>query len=229
MSGSRFGKLTARKFVLFDFDGVIADSYAVGFETAKKICVHFTEEDFHSVFEGNAWERHGALMSRVHGPECQHDIDWFSVFTPAFEEHAKLFSGMREVIEKLSHSYVLIVVSSTLTSPIQGFLEKHHIGRYFSEVMGADVHTSKHEKIKMVFEKYGTLASECVFITDTLGDMREAKLSEVGAIGVSWGFHTEETLIKGEPFRIVETPQEIPPAIADYFAHSAAESNIEAP
>src|SRR3989344_190270 len=221
--------MQGRKFVLFDFDGVIADSYAVGFETAKKICIHFTEKDFHSVFEGNAWERHEALMARKHGPECNHELDWFSIFTPAFEEHAKLFAGMREVIEKLSHTYVLIIVSSTLTSPIQGFLEKDHIGRYFSEVMGADVHTSKHEKIKMILEKYGTSAPECIFITDTLGDMREAEEAGMRAIGVSWGFHTKETLMKGQPFRIVETPQEISPAITDYFAHSSGERNIEVP
>ncbi|MBI2611050.1 HAD family hydrolase [Candidatus Kaiserbacteria bacterium] len=206
-----------RHFVLFDFDGVIADSYSVGFETAQKLCPYFTENDFHSVFEGNAWERYEALMSRVHGPECCHDLDWFSIFTPAFEERAQLFPGMREVIEKLSHGYVLIIISSTITSPIQGFLEKHHIGRYFSEVMGADVHTGKREKVHMVFEKYGTAASECVFITDTLGDMREAKAAGVGAIGVSWGFHSRETLEKGEPFCVVEKLDEIPSAVSRYF------------
>ncbi len=210
--------MKGRKYVLFDFDGVIADSYAVGFETAKKLCPYFTEKDFHSVFEGNAWERHAALMSREHGPECNHDLDWFSIFTPAFEEKATLFEGIREVIGKLSHEYILIIVSSTLTSPIQGFLEKHHIGRYFSEVMGADVHTSKHEKIHMVFEKYKTRATECIFITDTLGDMREARAAGVGAIGISWGFHSRETLEKGEPFRIVDNPAGIVSAVFDYFA-----------
>lgn len=213
-------KMQRRKFVLFDFDGVIADSYSVGFETAKKLCPYFTEKDFHSVFEGNAWERHKALMSRVHGPECRHDLDWFEIFTPAFEEHAKLFPGIREVVEKLSHEYILVIISSTLTSPIQGFLEKHHIGRYFSEVMGADVHISKREKISMLFEKYQTSASECVFVTDTLGDMDEARAAGVDAIGVSWGFHPCETLAKGEPFRIVDNPTGVVSAVSDYFVAS---------
>ncbi|OGG57518.1 hypothetical protein A2853_04070 [Candidatus Kaiserbacteria bacterium RIFCSPHIGHO2_01_FULL_55_17] len=229
MKGRRFDRLTARKFVLFDFDGVIADSYVVAWETARTLCKRVTEKEYKEAFEGNVHEKHDAMMGRDHGPECRHDLDWFSIFTPAFEESARLFEGMRGVIEKLSHSYVLIIVSSTLTSPIQGFLEKHHIGRYFSEVMGADVHTSKHEKIKMILEKYGTSAPECIFITDTLGDMREAEEAGMRAIGVSWGFHTKETLMKGQPFRIVETPQEISPAITDYFAHSSGERNIEVP
>lgn len=207
-----------KKFVLFDFDGVIADSYAVAWTTARKLCTRITDTEYRGLFEGNVYERHDILLSENHGPECNHDLDWFSIFTPAFEEKAALFSGMRDVIERLSHTYVLIIVSSTLTSPIQGFLEKHHVGRYFSEVMGADVHTGKREKIHMIFEKYGTTAPECIFITDTLGDMREAKLAGVGAIGVAWGFHSRATLAKGEPFRIVEKPSEISEAISAYFA-----------
>jgi len=210
--------MLGRKFVLFDFDGVIADSYSVAWDTARTMCAHMTDEKYRAMFEGNVHERHGAIMSEDHGPECHHDLDWFGIFTPAFEEKARLFDGMREVVESLSHAYILIIVSSTITSPIQGFLEKHHIGRYFSEVMGADVHTSKHEKIKMIFEKYQTSAPECVFITDTLGDMVEAKKERVGAIAVPWGFHPRKTLEKGEPFRIVDTPADIPPAIVEYFA-----------
>ena len=213
-----------RKFVLFDFDGVIADSYGVALCTARTLCEHITDTEYRRLFEGNVHQKHDVYLSENHGPGCHHDLDWFSIFTPAFEERAQLFSGMREVVESLSHSYVLIIISSTITSPIQGFLEKHHIGRYFSEVMGADVHTSKHEKIKMVFEKYGVTAPECVFITDTLGDMHEAKAAGVGAIGVSWGFHSHETLVKGEPFRIVEKPEDISPAVSDYFARGVSPS-----
>lgn len=215
-----------RKFVLFDFDGVIADSYSIAWQTAQTMCKRVTEEEYKAAFEGNVHERHDAMMSDSHGPECRHDLDWFSIFTPLFEEKVRLFPGMGEVIEELSHSRILIIVSSTISSPIQGFLEKNHIGRYFSEVMGADVHTSKHEKIKMIFEKYKTSASECVFVTDTLGDMREAKKENVGAVAVSWGFHDRDTLAKGEPFKIVAHPEEIASAIGDFFTKEMIGSRV---
>jgi phosphoglycolate phosphatase len=125
---------------------------------------------------------------------------------------------MKEVIEKLSHEYVLIIVSSTITSPIQGFLEKHHIGRYFSEVMGADVHTSKHEKIQMVFKKYSASPGDCVFVTDTLGDMREAAKASVSSIGVPWGFHAPTAFEEAKPYAIVERPEEIPVRVSEYFS-----------
>lgn len=206
-----------RRFALFDFDGVIADSYAIALETGKRMCPRMTEEAYRTAFEGNVHDNHTVLMAEEHGPGCNHELDWFDLFVPAFEERATLFGGMREVIEQLSHAYVLIVVSSTITSPIQGFLEKHHIGRYFSEVMGADVHTSKHEKIQMIFNKYDAQARECVFITDTLGDMREAKKADVGSIGVTWGFHPRTTLEKGAPYAILDAPEDVPATIGEYF------------
>ena len=73
------------------------------------------------------------------------------------------------------------------------------------------------EKIKMVFAEHGTDASRCVFITDTLGDIREAEKMGVGALAVTWGFHEPERLAKGSPFRLVDTPELLPEAIADYF------------
>jgi phosphoglycolate phosphatase len=177
------------------------------------------------MFEGNVYEAHDEMIASGERKRAS-DAEWFDIYVPKFEQEAKLFGGMGEAIEKLSHAYVLIIVSSTITSPIQGFLEKHHIGRYFSEVMGADVHTNKYEKIKMVLKNYGTEASQCVFVTDTLGDMREAKRAKVGTIAVSWGFHSVETLLKGGPFRIVERPEEIAPAIEHYFAEQGIASNI---
>ena len=205
-----------KTFVLFDFDGVIADSWHIAFETARTVFPSIDEANYRRMFEGNIYEAHDEAVANGER-ERTTDAEWFDIYVPKFEDQATLFPGIKEVVEELSHGHELIVVSSTITSPIQGFLEKHRIGRYFSEVMGADVHTSKHEKIRMVFEKYNTNAAECVFVTDTLGDMHEARKEGVGAIAVSWGFHSRETLAKGQPFRIVETPYEILSAISDYF------------
>lgn len=212
---------TQRKLVLFDFDGVIADSFAVAFSVAQRLCARFSEVSYRETFAHNVHDWHEKeITNTVHGPECNHDMDWFSEYVPLFEEKVRLFAGIAPIVEQLSKEYTLIVISSTITSPIQGFLEKNHLGRYFSDVMGADLHTKKTEKIKMVFEKYDTSADRCVFVTDSLGDLNEASEMSVGSIGTTWGWHSRETLLRGNPFRIVDTPAEITPAISDYFART---------
>ena len=203
-----------KNFVLFDFDGVIADSFSLAFDVARTFNPELDEAAYKRLFEGNVYES----IKRLNGGRPVNSEEYFALFEPRFLKETRLVEGMPRVISDLSKSYVLSIISSTLSAPIQQFLELYNIAGHFSDVLGMDVHTSKVEKIRMVFAKYVTDADSCVFITDTLGDMHEAKEHGMGAIAVSWGFHSHETLEKGIPFRIVDRPDELPDAIADYFA-----------
>ncbi len=211
--------MSVRKFILFDFDGVIADSFAQALAVNRMRCAHLTEEEYREKFSGNIneWNRNRANTRTPHTPECRLDIDFFTEYLPKFKKEVGMFSGMREVIEDFARNYTLIVISSTLSAPIAEFAESQGIGRCFTEIMGNDVHESKVHKIDMVFSKYGVGARDCVFITDTLGDMKEAAHHNVGSIGVAWGFQAEETLLEGKPFRVVKRPDGLPRAVLEYF------------
>ena len=203
------------KFILFDFDGVIADSFNIAFETAQTRCPSISEVDYRKKFEGNINEiKHSETF---HDNECNHDLDWFEIYTPKIKSGCTLFSGMKEVILNLEKEYMLIIISSTITSPIEEFLSFHNMREHFDLVMGNDVHKSKVEKIKIVFEKYNVDGSDCLFITDTLGDIEEAKEMGVPAIGVTWGFCRPEILKRGNPLQLVHTPAELEAAITDYL------------
>lgn len=210
-----------QRFVLFDFDGVIADSFAAASALALRQCKHQTVETYRSAFEGNiydSFDKDAPGGGRPeHGPECNHDLDWWAEYQKLLTNvHA--FDGIDEVIRELAASYRLAIVSSARVSLIEPMLEALHIRDLFVEILDADVHTRKTKKIEMLFEKYEIGARECIFVTDTLGDIREAAHHSVGAIACTWGFHPRETLERGVPFRIVDTPREIPDAVSEYFA-----------
>jgi phosphoglycolate phosphatase len=204
------------KFVLFDFDGVIADSFHAAYTVVQMMCPHVIEAHYRERFEGNIhdWEE----PSERHTAECRTDIDFNEVYIPKVTTEVQIFPGMREVIVELAQHHTLAIVSSTLSAPVAEFLSSHGLSRHFVWIMGHDIHKSKVEKMNMLFEKYSIHAEECVFITDTLGDMREAEKAGVGAIGVTWGFHARKTLERGMPFRLIDTPQELSTAVSDYFA-----------
>jgi len=202
-------------YILFDFDGVIADSFSHAYAVNKMIYPGLTDEEYKKRFEGNIndWKKTGS----EHKSESRHDVDFYTEYLPRLRSQVKIFPGMEKAIEDLSRQYSLIVVSSELTAPIQELLEKYKLAHFFTEIMGNDVHTSKIEKIRMVFFKYDTGSKGCIFVTDTLGDIREATHMGVSTIGVSWGFHNHETLMKGKPFRVVDSPKELSDSISEYF------------
>ena len=207
------------RFIFFDFDGVIADSFAVALDVHKIICPDMTEDDYRKMFEGNVNDWESAVS---HNENCRHDIDWFATYVPRMTNEVRPIEGIGSVIAELAKLYQLIIISSTITSPIHEFMQKFDLAHHFVEIMGNDVHASKVEKIKMVFAKYGTSPERCVFITDTLGDMKEATQAGVGSIVVSWGFNKLGILAKGDPFRIVHQPHEIPSTVSEYFGRGGS-------
>lgn len=207
-----------KKIVLFDFDGVIVDTFESSFQIALAENPTWTREQEKKLFEGNIYEEIGKLKESGAG-FVEDEKEFFKQYT------AKLFDippvkGMADVIEALAKIYQLVVVSSTISSPIQGYLDMHNLDRHFGWVMGRDIHASKVEKIKMVFKEYKVKPEDCVFITDTLGDMKEANKCNVGVIGITWGFHEQERLEKGEVFKIIDRVEQIVPTVQEFFARS---------
>ena len=201
-----------KKFVLFDFDGVIVDSFQAAMEVNGLIYSDFTEDDYRKQFEGNVNDE-----SARWGDRRKSNLDFFTEYAPKLPKQ-KIFHGMIDVIVSLGKKYNLIIISSTTSNLIKNYLEIHKLDHNFTEIWGNDIHKSKTEKIKMVFEKYETDAQNCIFITDTLGDIKEAKEAGVKSIAVSWGFNGRELLEKGNPLVIVDQPEEIEKAAKSHFA-----------
>jgi len=117
--------------------------------------------------------------------------------------------GMSEVLRTLNVDYRSAIISSSINNPIKKYLNKFQLDGIFEEIYGAEFSLSKEVKIKVALEKFQITGDEAVFITDTLGDMREAAKVGVKSIGVTWGFQKESNLKKGNPVAIVNTPEEL--------------------
>jgi phosphoglycolate phosphatase len=76
-------------------------------------------------------------------------------------------------------------------------------------VLGVETHKSKEVKFGIIFEETGLLKDECVFVTDTLGDILEANKVGVRTIAVTFGYHDEKRLAKGNPSVLVSDFKEI--------------------
>ncbi len=201
------------KTIFFDFDGVIVDSFKTAFEVSRTIrpWIDFTEDDYLKCFEGNVYEEFSKIDK-----EQKVDDQFFKIYIPKLFQ-LPVIKGIPEVLATLSKTYRLIIISSTISSPIREWLDGYGLAKYFSEIMGGDIHKIKLEKIKMIFGKYRINSDGCVFITDTLGDLREAKKAGLNCLAVTYGFHGKDTLQKGRPAGFIKTPRDIPIEIEKYW------------
>ena len=200
--------------MLFDFDGVLVDSFAATFRTYKEFYPKISEEEFGDFFLGNIYD---TMRKYEQKNSVSLDVEKFRKKYSSRLLHQLPVLKMKDLIRKITPRFLLIIISSTTSRAIKKYLEKHGMDHYFAKIYGGDVHKSKTAKIQMVFKTYRAKPDKCVFITDTLGDIREAKKCQVKAIAVAWGFHDKKVLLRGDPHAVVERPEDLPDAIHSFF------------
>lgn len=198
-----------KKLVMFDFDGVLVNTIEISYQIHKIKNKDLTWERFQSFHDGNFLDGIGKAIKE--GLHVVSD-DFYGQYKKKLDL-LTIHDILHDAILHLATYYNLIMISSTRSSLIMEFISKENLSGCFSEILGQDIHSSKIVKIKSMLDKYKLLPSDAVFITDTLGDIKEANECGVISIGVTWGAHSRETLQKGSPAVIIDDPQDLVSAI----------------
>lgn len=105
--------------------------------------------------------------------------------------------------------FILTINSSSSGSGVNNFLEKYDLKKYFVEVMTREVCKSKAEKFNLILNKFKIKASQAVMVTNTVGDVKEAREIGIKSIGTSWGVYEPERLIKNGVDFMASEPKDI--------------------
>ena len=166
----------------------------------KEIGHDVSHEDFRAHHDGNCLEEPKIKFTEESANK------FFSKYYQRITNVKPFFT--LENIRALKKIGSLYIISSTKEQSIHKFLE-HNSLNYFDEVLGFDFHKSKVEKFKYLLKKYNLKPNEVVFVSDTLGDILEANRVNVKTIAVDYGFHEQNRLKKGNPFKIVSNFDEL--------------------
>jgi phosphoglycolate phosphatase len=205
-----------KSLVIFDFDGVLANTTDFGYLATKKYNPHITKEWFDALDHGNFLENYFKAVEVGEIVDTQ-EGDWDEQYL----EHLLSLNThevLKKMVTEISKHHVLAIASSTTSSHIDTFLKQEGIREFFAEILGSDVHRYKDVKIKKLLEDNAVSPERAIFITDTLGDIRAGKTCGIQAIGVTWGAHDKETLLSGEPFDVVDDVMHLEEAIYRFFA-----------
>jgi len=197
-----------KALVALDFDGVICDSFVTALRIFQIGDPLLTATQLRDRFAGNF-----NLAARIGDAS----FNFFDIYAPLVKD-LPLFTGMDAVIRTLSDAYTLVIISSTITPPIEEFLKEHGLLDNFADVLGNDKGTRKDEKLRTVLEHYHTTPADCVFITDTLGDLKEGQKVGVHTIATTWGYHDQSQLEQGNPERLATSPDQLPQHVSNLLS-----------
>src|SRR3989338_8781758 len=97
--------------LLFDFDGVIVDSFELAYGAAQKILPGLTRDRYRGLFSGNIYsavEQNGVPDTKPHAED-----NYFKHYVPKFSAVSP-FPGMPEALRTLSDRFHCVIISSGL-------------------------------------------------------------------------------------------------------------------
>ncbi len=202
------------KAIIFDYDGVIAESVNVKTEAFAELYKPYGEEVVKKVVahhEANGGISRFEKFKIYHKEYLGQDIDEKKV-----NELAELFSalvlqkvidspyvpGAYEFLLKNHKNYNFFISTGTPTQEIEKILRAKNIRQFFIDVYGSPEKKPIH--VKKILDKYGYDKKEVVFIGDALTDRDAAKENNIEFIG---RFTTIEEIKKEK--HIFETFQQL--------------------
>ena len=199
-----------RRLVLFDFDGVIADSLQPTCTVMRKVMIAHgypelaTPEALLRFVDANWFE--GLRQAGV-PLQVSDDLDDGVAEAVAAGAFAP-YDDMPAVVTRLAARHDVLIVTSNRSDIVEACLAGYGIVGV-AEVLGGDRGHSKVDKIDAARRRFRVGHDASWLVGDTVGDVVEGRQAGVGTIAVTWGWHARERLEAAEPDRLVTTPAEL--------------------
>jgi phosphoglycolate phosphatase len=199
--------------ILFDFDGVLADTLADMLRFAQEVCDELGVN--HKVVQTDLSELE-VMSFATFGRACDMPEDLVDEFvrrcTEKFAEKKTppaIFNGLGEVVRKLAESHVLAVLTENTEGNVRTFLQEHGLEGCIRAVYGVDMPGSKAEKILMAKSQFVAEGETVFMVGDSVSDVRAAREAGVKSIVVSWGHQSLGRLVCAVPDHVIRLPKEL--------------------
>ena len=197
----------SKPILLWDFDGVMADSteFVFSFWRAemKKANIDFKLSDYQATFTHKfpfeyLSENYPTVAENIRVKYTQHEAENY----PA---NVKSFHDFKENFLNIAPQFEHHIISSNLKVVIEEWLEINGIEKHFVSVVGRETVGYKDKKILQLLATLDREPSDALFIGDTISDIEHAHSAGIRNIAVSWGVHSHTQLEFSKPDLICDT------------------------
>lgn len=192
----------AKRHLITDWDGVLGDTPDMNYGIVTALHPEVTRDDYlirHHL--GNVLEE----------PVVPFTDESAAAYYRHYNERLSRAHVERALpaISALAEKFIIHVVTSNCEHAIRRVLREAGVEQHFGLMLGQEAHTSKVEKFKRLFAEEGFSAHETLYLTDTAGDIKEAKKVGLRTLAVTFGYHPRKLLAEHEPTALADTWDEV--------------------
>lgn len=205
------------KYIIFDFDGTIADTLPFSFQkfldvakllhiddlSDREIIKEIRSKSYQDLLKGSfkrAWLKLPFVIDLIKSSQLELEKEINNI---------KFFPGVKKFLHDLKkEGYKLAIISSNRVENINKFI-KHNDLDIFDFIHGKTDLFGKAGYLRKFLADFKLEKSEVIYIGDEIRDVEACKKIGIKMIGVSWGLHTVKALKKSGVDFIAKKPEEI--------------------
>ena len=237
--------------LLFDLDGTLVQTRQSSWEIFQETNTEFelgvdSAAEFFALFEENFFEALETLARErgVADPALVREHFQRKLRSDYLPE---VVPGIAAIVRQLASTYTLMIVSSNTMESVRRVLENNGLADCFAHVFSGEVAPSKMHAIGHVLDDptyacgrqcvpyYNESATphkhavdEVMLITDTVGDVEEARRAGIRVCGVAWGMHGADRLKAAGAEFVCVWPEELLVYLRDGRSTDGAACGAEA-
>jgi len=202
----------AGKWVIFDFDGTLADTISAGIVLINSFAKKYnfkevTPEDLPVLRTKTSREILQAVgLSVWKVPFLARDVR--NKFLEQIA-HQKLFPGMLETLGEIkTNGYHLAILTTNSEENVKLFLGTNQL-ESFDFIYSEKSLFGKGKVLKNLLIKYAINSDDVIYVGDETRDIEAAHTASVKSIAVTWGVNSADILAKQNPDFLANNPGDI--------------------
>ncbi len=200
------------KTVIFDFDGTLADTFAVLIEITNELAPEFgyrpVDEQQIAQLQGLS-SREIVKMAGIRRWQIPFLLFRFKKDFRRKTNRVQLFPNIAHLLRTLKYAgYKIGIISSNSVENIETVLEGYQISHLFSFIYSCSIF-GKSRAINSALRAHYVSTDEAIYVGDEVRDINAARRSKIPVIAVTWGFNDLEILTQRQPDYLVNKPQDI--------------------
>lgn len=206
------------KSLIFDWDGVLADTLWVLEEIYAKMADHFhVPNPPHGKDHFDVdWKHHWTALG--FGDRLEEIQAFYLREIKAYEGKIRLFPGIAAMLDEFGKQTKIAMVTNNYAENIVPILEQNNVHTHFAFIHDAHHPYTKPDPhiITLTAERLGITPIEMIFVGDMDKELEMARKAGVGTIiGCAYGYHSAKRLAPTNPDKIVHSPQELRTALQE--------------
>jgi HAD superfamily hydrolase (TIGR01549 family) len=197
------------KYIIFDFDGTIADTLTlveeIGNNILKPYGMRINTEETKQIGLQRAIIK--SKFPKWEIPKAMSELK--KQLNRRLAAEVNLFPDMEHVLRELKKSYSLGIVSSNSGENIKMFLNRHNVLDLFSFIHSDSSLFGKHLVLTRLCKINHIELKDIVYIGDEDRDIQATKKLGIPIIAVTWGYNTIDNLQKENPPFLANNPKDL--------------------